>query len=507
MARNAREDGARLLRCAVLFEAGEPPRDGRMAFWEADEAVAVVGPDTPAAQAVAAVKGGRAWRRPTPIARVPVADAVSLLSRARHARDVHPAAAYWSEVTVFALQLIARGRLLPGVSVGDLDTWRIGPFDTVDGERLIELAATMPMEARTVEALQRAGQRVPGRVELVRAYLDAVADSMPRSADAARTASGLALAAVERPRLPELPDLPDPGGEPAGTAESRLRVALRLDLPLDDLEAVRAIVQVRSLDDPTAVADAAELWTIADHGFGPRAQFDTMMALRQGARVWAPLVRLLHADVPDALSLGDDEVEELLGGAATRLAGAGIDVLWPRELAREVTARRGGLGADEPPVATRTFFGGDAVLRFDWQLALGGEPLTEEEMDRLAEAHRPIVRLRDQWVLVDAEISPQARERAARPLAPIDALAAALTGEAAIDGRAGRVHAERLARHAARAHRRARRRARARRAARGDGRAPCATTSCAACAGSTGWPRSGSAAAWPTTWAWARRSP
>ncbi|WP_410666174.1 SNF2 helicase-associated domain-containing protein, partial [Amycolatopsis sp. lyj-84] len=32
---------------------------------------------------------------------------------------------------------------------------------------------------------------------------------------------------------------------------------------------------------------------------------------------------------------------------------------------------------------------------------LGGAPLTAAEMDALAEAHRPVVRLRDQWVLVD----------------------------------------------------------------------------------------------------------
>ena len=158
-----------------------------------------------------------------------------------------------------------------------------------------------------------------------------------------------------------------------------------------------------------------------------------MLALRKAARVWAPLVRLLHASVPAGLTLADEELEELLEGAATRLAGAGVDVLWPRGLARDVTARAV-LQEQEPSAGMRSFFGGGQVLRFDWQLALGGTPLDQEELDRLAEAHRPIVRLRDQWVIVDPEVARKARAGRDRELPAIDALSAALTGTAEIGG-------------------------------------------------------------------------
>ncbi len=82
----------------------------------------------------------------------------------------------------------------------------------------------------------------------------------------------------------------------------------------------------------------------------------------------------------------------------------------------------------------RSFFGGGQVLRFDWQFALGGTPLDQEELDRLAEAHRPIVRLRDQWVIVDPEVARKARAGRDRELPAIDALSAALTGTAEVDG-------------------------------------------------------------------------
>ncbi|MCZ9337278.1 SNF2 helicase-associated domain-containing protein, partial [Streptomyces sp. TRM76130] len=71
------------------------------------------------------------------------------------------------------------------------------------------------------------------------------------------------------------------------------------------------------------------------------------------------------------------------------------------------------------------FFESGDLLRFSWQLALGGDPLTEAEMDRLAEAHRPVVRLRDRWVLVDPALVRRARRRDLGLLDPVDALAVA----------------------------------------------------------------------------------
>lgn len=55
-------------------------------------------------------------------------------------------------------------------------------------------------------------------------------------------------------------------------------------------------------------------------------------------------------------------------------------------------------------------------------------------MDELAEAHRPVVRLRDQWVVVDPEVVRRARKRDLGLLDPVDALGAALTGTAEVDG-------------------------------------------------------------------------
>ena len=446
----------RLARCAVVFEAGDPPRAGWMAFWAdprsaADSGGLPEGIGEPGELTVVVAPGDAA--RTVPVVRVPVGDAVPVLSRARRARPAHPAAVFWGAAAVVALQLVARGRLLPGVSAGGFDAWRVGPLEQEDVERIRELAAAMPAEARAVPVPGRSPLELLDARTLVRGFLDAVADGMPRTAAAVRAAGGPRYAAAAPQRVPELRAW---AHEVSAGMDSGVRVSLRLEVggaadpAADPVEAAggnvsfRAVVQVHSLADPTRVADAGDLWGgagaafdqhgLEGQGFGARARLDTVLAVRRAARVWAPLGRLLHAAVPDELVLGDEEAGELLGQAATQLAVAGVEVHWPKELARELTARAvvGTTGA--PASDVPGFFGGDQLLRFDWQLALRGEPLTQAEMDLLAEAHRPVVRLRDQWVLVDPGLAEKARRRGLEPLTAIDALGVALTGTAEVDG-------------------------------------------------------------------------
>lgn len=225
--------------------------------------------------------------------------------------------------------------------------------------------------------------------------------------------------------------------------DAGVRISLRLDLSAYELfdrdEGVRtagaAIVQVHSLADPTLIADAAALWAgEADAAFGPRARVDAALAVRRAARIWPPLDRLSEQDVPDVLALYDEELGDLLGVAATRLAAAGVAVHWPRDLAQDLSAAAVVRPAPGSATDGTGFFESEELLQFRWQLALGGDPLSDAEMDALAEAHRPVVRLRDRWILVDPALVRKARKRELGLLDPVDALSVALSGSAEVDG-------------------------------------------------------------------------
>ncbi|MCQ4198253.1 DEAD/DEAH box helicase, partial [Streptomyces parvulus] len=246
-----------------------------------------------------------------------------------------------------------------------------------------------------------------------------------------------------------LPGAHDWAAEVAAGMDAGVRISLRLDLSAYDLfdrdatgpesggvrSAGAAIVQVHSLADPTLVADAADLWSgEADAAFGPRARVDAALGVRRAARVWPPLDRLAEQDVPDVLGLSEEEVTDLLGVAAGRLAAAGVAVHWPRDLAQDLTATAVVRNAPGSATDGTGFFESEDLLQFRWQLAIGGDPLTEAEMDSLAEAHRPVVRLRDRWVLVDPALVRRARKRDLGLLDPVDALSVALTGSAEADG-------------------------------------------------------------------------
>ncbi|WP_393056872.1 DEAD/DEAH box helicase [Streptomyces sp. LN549] len=469
----------RLLRCAAVFLPAALPREGRIAFWDPEGhplpepgdlwGPGAAGPAGPAESDGPGVRTseitvvrrhaeqGDVRRATVPALLLPVAEAVPLLARARHLRSAHPATRCWGAATLHALHLVSRGRMLPGLTADDHDAWRAGPRDAADIAHLRAVAAAMPAEGYATPYPDRTPLQVPDPEPLIGSFLDAVADTLPRT-PAAAFAMGAPFAAREARHLPGAREW---AVEVAAGLDAGVRVSLRLDLSAYELfdttgaddragtaddatdgrtpaaarHAGAAITQVHSLADPTYVVDAAALWNgTAGEPFGPRSRIDAVLALRRAARVWAPLERLLDQPVPDVLALTEDELYELLGAGGARLSAAGVSVHWPRELARSLTAEAVVRPAPGSATDGTSFFDAEQLFAFNWQLSLGDQKLTEAEMDVLAEAHRPVVRLRDQWVVVDPALVRKARKRELGLLDPVDALAVALTGSAEVDG-------------------------------------------------------------------------
>jgi len=382
----------------------------------------------------------------------------------------------WAAAATAGVGLVARGRLLPAVSRGGMDAWRAGPLDPADVLWLRELAASFPPAAHALGIPGSRPMRLRSPESLIREFWDAIADTLVRTAAAPRAVGSPAFAAVEPTPVP---DLADWLAEATKGLSSGARLGLRVeaaqrspqssslqdpgnygedddaDTDLADTEQAgtdlastdsgepdnsgptfRLILQLRSTADPSLIVDAAALWSQPEAvlaRFGAQADMDLMTALRRGAAVWPPLAPLLEQASPAMLELGDDDVAGLLGPPAEDLAGAGIEVLWPSSLVDDGLKLRA-VATPTPGRLTESGFGMAALLDFRWQLTLGGELLNEDEITALAEAKRPLIRLRGRWVTLDPALLDKLRRPPRARMRPMEALGAVLAGAAEIDG-------------------------------------------------------------------------
>jgi superfamily II DNA or RNA helicase len=375
----------------ATFRAAQPPRDGVVEFSDDRRTVAL-----------------------------PIRAALPLLTKAHRRDDLHPSVGLLSGAALLGLRLVAAGQIEPA---GSEPSWRMGPLAAEDEDRVLRLASARAYDGLTPEAAE----------DVVRALLDAVADAMPRAAPTGR---------VSRP-LPRQPDFEGRLRErlqrytqPRPELPQLVRISLRVEADEEELVAgsVRLVLQVHDEHNPLHLCDAAVLWTgeEQEHGFGDRARTHAAIALRGAAEAWPVLDRLLELRVPDQITLDGDELATLLEDGVAALAGRGVDVLWPRSLGRDLTAttvldRHRPMSQREAQLRTGMFGEGE-LFSFRWQLALHGDPLTEDEMEQLATSAAPLLRLRGNWTVIDPSIARKARKRVVRTATATEAIAAALTG-------------------------------------------------------------------------------
>ncbi|MGW5672465.1 DEAD/DEAH box helicase, partial [Micromonospora sp. NPDC003776] len=162
-------------------------------------------------------------------------------------------------------------------------------------------------------------------------------------------------------------------------------------------------------DEPGLVVDAADVWrgparALTDRGVDPQ---ETLLAeLGRASRLWPELDDALRTATPEGMELDAEGAHRFLREGGPVLHAAGFGVLlpsWWRRSSARLGARLRARGRTAPGTvaAASGGLGLDALVDYRWEVALGDQPLTADELASLAELKTPLVRLRGRWVELD----------------------------------------------------------------------------------------------------------
>jgi superfamily II DNA or RNA helicase len=392
--------------------------------------------------------------------------------------------ATWVLASKLAMDLVARERVVPTISRrgGRIEArWAAALAASEDAAKVAAISKSMPPAAHAVPVAGDRSGAVWAPDALLRAYLDAVIDTLVRTARGGPSLSdsrapGRAKAPSSRAKTARA--APDAwadrwrtalGGdqrifetdgfaersvvdelarwsEPALGARDRLRACFRLELPVDDGEPFVVRFLLQSPDDPSLLVPASDVWktkgrSLEKLGRAFRDPQESLLeALGRASRLFPALAGALEEARPEAVELDPATAWTFLGDGAALLAEAGFGVIVPGELTaagqRRLRLRMRVGGSSKKVAGVVTGTAGLALgelLQVDWDAVIGDEPLTARELTALARQKAPLVQFRGAWVAIDPRELGDIQKRLAGGASKLtirEAIQAVLTGEA-----------------------------------------------------------------------------
>jgi SNF2 family DNA or RNA helicase len=351
---------------------------------------------------------------------------------------------YLAAVARFAADLVTRGRVLPALTPEDdgyAARWR-PVLSGADAEYARELAAALPAACRS--AGDGAPDTAPG--PLLAAMLDALADAMVRTrlpgvllpARKGRRPSRIpvserTVASLTTPAAAVEVETPEDEREAqelsaaftgwlasAALPGGSLRTCFRLIEPAEPDEANeldganegagvgtwQVEFSLQSAEDPSLMLPAADVWEGAGFGWlvgDSHPEEELLAGLGAAARLFPALDGALREAAPVRIALDTAGALEFLRETGPLLSAAGFGVLlpdWARKarLGLKLTARS---SSGSSASGRQSQFGMEDLVSFRYDLAVGDELLSAEELAELARLKVPLVRIRGQWVELD----------------------------------------------------------------------------------------------------------
>lgn len=178
---------------------------------------------------------------------------------------------------------------------------------------------------------------------------------------------------------------------------------------------------LQSLENEAVVIDAEDVWatrssSITSEGLLLESPQELLLTeVARAARLYKPLEAALQDSEPFMVNLSTPEAYEFLREIAPLLAEQGFAVdspaWWDTPAARIGGRLRidspdmdpGSLSSTAPGAVGSARLGLNALVSYEWQLAVGDTPISLKEFEELASQGSPLVRVNGQWVEIRKE--------------------------------------------------------------------------------------------------------
>jgi len=336
-----------------------------------------------------------------------------------------PSLEAWSALLFLAMDLVARGRVLPvfqreGVDV--LTRWRPLPEER-DRLFLRALAQSLPGLCRTGFA-QEGRDRAPSSAVVVGDALDAFTDLAMRrmfrsysfetgpgpTAEKAWLNSLVDETGLAKNAAKQLPGhLPSLEGwmRPVWVDQAKpFRLCFRLSEGGEHRN-WRVDFLLQASDDPSLMVGAPQVWARSkalDSVLKRRLQRPDEFLLGElgrALRVFPALEGALKTARPEALELDATGAHAFLKDSAPILEAAGYGVMAPNWWQKPVRLSLRMTAKPKEKAVSSGLLGLDSLCEFQWKIALGDQELTLKELLALAKLKQPFVQFRGQWVELD----------------------------------------------------------------------------------------------------------
>ncbi|TVR09363.1 MAG: DEAD/DEAH box helicase [Phormidium sp. GEM2.Bin31] len=336
----------------------------------------------------------------------------------------------WQHLSRWSLDLLARGKFVPGFVVradGRLEArWQLLLDSPRDSDRLYRFSQRLPDACRAIAPESNsatARDNLPSPQALIRGFLSAIVDCQvrqmhPNPGDtpvppllkewftgltSSQPHLNLSLKQAE-PLASTLNAWLAPV-ESALLGQNQFRTALRLDPPQQEGDSWSLEFLLQAVYDPSFTVPAATIWThpvdrlsLGGHTIN-RPQETLLSGLGLASRLYPTLEGSLETSRPQRCSLNAIEAYEFLKSVRWRLQETGLGVILPPSLeSLDGPSGRMGLQVRAEAPKPGQSLGLQGLLNFQWELSLGGKTISKAEFEHLTTQGSPLVEVDGEWV-------------------------------------------------------------------------------------------------------------